>query len=67
MHLILCDDDKVFLDKLETRIRGLCQKHGIAVEMERYDSSKKMLEGLKDLDTVWCGIKKVDILFSRIS
>ncbi len=52
MHLILCDDDKVFLDKLETRIRGLCQKHGIAVEMERYDSSKKMLEGLKDLDTV---------------
>ncbi len=52
MHLILCDDDNVFLDKLETRIRGLCQKHGIAVEMERYDSSKKMLEGLKDLDTV---------------
>lgn len=52
MHLILCDDDKVFLDKLETRIRGLCQKHGIAVAMERYDSSKKMLEGLKDLDTV---------------
>lgn len=52
MHLILCDDDNVFLDKLETRIRGLCHKHGIAVEMERYDSSKKMLEGLKDLDTV---------------
>ena len=52
MHLILCDDDNVFLDKLETRIRGLCQKHGIVVEMERYDSSKKMLEGLKDLDTV---------------
>lgn len=52
MHLILCDDDNVFLDKLETRIRGMCQKHGIAVEMERYDSSKKMLEGLKDLDTV---------------
>ena len=52
MHLILCDDDNVFLDKLETRIRGLCQKHGIAVGMERYDSSKKMLEGLKDLDTV---------------
>lgn len=52
MHLILCDDDNVFLDKLEIRIRGLCQKHGIAVEMERYDSSKKMLEGLKDLDTV---------------
>lgn len=52
MHLILCDDDNIFLDKLETRIRGLCQKHGIAVEMERYDSSKKMLEGLKDLDTV---------------
>ena len=49
MHLILCDDDNVFLDKLETRIRGLCQKPGIAVEMERYDSSKKMLEGLKDL------------------
>ncbi len=46
MHLILCDDDKVFLDKLETRIRGLCEKHGIVVEMERYDSSKKMLEGL---------------------
>lgn len=52
MHLILCDDDNVFLDKLETRIRGMCQKHGIAVGMERYDSSKKMLEGLKDLDTV---------------
>lgn len=52
MHLILCDDDNIFLDKLEIRIRGLCQKHGIAVEMERYDSSKKMLEGLKDLDTV---------------
>lgn len=52
MHLILCDDDNVFLDKLEIRIRGMCQKHGIAVEMERYDSSKKMLEGLKDLDTV---------------
>ena len=52
MHLILCDDDNIFLDKLETRIRGLCHKHGIAVEMERYDSSKKMLEGLKDLDTV---------------
>lgn len=52
MHLILCDDDNIFLDKLETRIRGMCQKHGIAVEMERYDSSKKMLEGLKDLDTV---------------
>lgn len=52
MHLILCDDDNIFLDKLETRIRGLCQKHGIAVGMERYDSSKKMLEGLKDLDTV---------------
>lgn len=52
MHLILCDDDNVFLDKLETRIRGMCQKHGIAVGMERYDSSKKMLEGLKNLDTV---------------
>lgn len=52
MHLILCDDDNVFLDKLETRIRGMCQKHGIAVGIERYDSSKKMLEGLKDLDTV---------------
>lgn len=52
MYLILCDDDNVFLDKLETRIRGMCQKHGIAVGMERYDSSKKMLEGLKDLDTV---------------
>ena len=34
MNLILCDDDKAFLDKLEIRIRGLCQEHGIAVEME---------------------------------
>ena len=31
MNLILCDDDKAFLDKLEIRIRGLCQKHKIAV------------------------------------
>ena len=34
MNLILCDDDKVFLNKLEIRIRGLCQKHKIAVKME---------------------------------
>ena len=29
MNLILCDDDKVFLNKLEIRIRGLCQKYKI--------------------------------------
>ena len=34
MNLILCDDDKVFLNKLEIRIRGLSQKHKIAVKME---------------------------------
>ena len=39
MNLILCDDDKAFLDKLEIRIRGLCQKHKIAVEMECYVSA----------------------------
>ena len=49
MNLILCDDDKVFLNKLEIRIRGLCQKHKIAVEMECYVSAKEMLEGIKIL------------------
>ena len=44
MNLILCDDDKVFLNKLEIRIRGLCQKYKIAVEMECYVSAKEMLE-----------------------
>ena len=39
MNLILCDDDKVFLNKLEIRIRGLCQKHKIAVKMECYVSA----------------------------
>ena len=48
MNLILCDDDKAFLDKLEIRIRSLCQEHGIAVEMESYTSAKEMLEGVKD-------------------
>ena len=47
MNLILCDDDKVFLNKLEIRIRGLCQKHKIAVKMECYVSAKEMLEGIK--------------------
>ena len=47
MNLILCDDDKAFLDKLEIRIRGLCQKHKIAVEMECYVSAQEMLEGIK--------------------
>ena len=46
MNLILCDDDKVFLNKLEIRIRGLCQKHKIAVKMECYVSAKEMLEGI---------------------
>lgn len=49
MNLILCDDDKVFLNKLEIRIRGLCQKYKIAVEMECYVSAKEMLEGIKIL------------------
>ena len=40
MNLILCDDDKVFLNKLEIRIRGLCQKHKIAAKMECYVSEK---------------------------
>lgn len=52
MNLILCDDDKAFLDKLEIRIRGLCQEHGIAVEMESYTSAKEMLEGIKNLDEI---------------
>ena len=52
MNLILCDDDKAFLDKLEIRIRGLCQKHKIAVEMECYVSAKEMLEGIKNLDEI---------------
>ena len=52
MNLILCDDDKVFLNKLEIRIRGLCQKHKIAVEMECYVSAKEMLEGIKNLDEI---------------
>ena len=38
MNLILYDDDKVFLNKLEIRIRGLSQKHKIAVKMECYVS-----------------------------
>ena len=41
MNLILYDD-KVFLNKLEIRIRGLCRKHKIAVEMECYVSAKEM-------------------------
>lgn len=41
MNLILYDD-KVFLNKLEIRIRGLCRKHKIAVEMEYYVSAKEM-------------------------
>lgn len=49
MNLILCDDDKVFLNKLEIRIRGLSQKHKIAVKMECYVSAKEMLEGIKIL------------------
>ena len=52
MNLILCDDDKVFLNKLEIRIRGLCQKHKIAVKMECYVSAKEMLEGIKNLDEI---------------
>ena len=52
MNLILCDDDKVFLNKLEIRIRGLCQKYKIAVEMECYVSAKEMLEGIKNLDEI---------------
>ena len=52
MNLILCDDDKVFLNKLEIRIRGLCQKHKIAVKMECYVSAKEMLEGIKNLDAI---------------
>ena len=52
MNLILCDDDKAFLDKLEIRICGLCQEHGIAVEMESYTSAKEMLEGIKNLDEI---------------
>lgn len=52
MNLILCDDDKVFLDKLEIRIRSLCQKHGIAVKMECYTSAKEMLEGIKEVDEI---------------
>lgn len=52
MNLILCDDDKAFLDKLEIRIRGLCQKYKIAVEMECYVSAKEMLEGIKNLDEI---------------
>ena len=52
MNLILCDDDKVFLNKLEIRIRGLCQKHKIAVNMECYVSAKEMLEGIKNLDEI---------------
>ena len=52
MNLILCDDDKVFLNKLEIRIRGLCQKHKIEVKMECYVSAKEMLEGIKNLDEI---------------
>ena len=52
MNLILCDDDKVFLNKLEIRIRGLSQKHKIAVKMECYVSAKEMLEGIKNLDEI---------------
>ena len=52
MNLILCDDDKVFLNKLEIRIRGLCQNYKIAVEMECYVSAKEMLEGIKNLDEI---------------
>ena len=49
MNLILCDDDKVFLNKLEIRIRGLCQKHKIAVEMECYVSAKEITATMKSL------------------
>lgn len=52
MNLILCDDDKVFLNKLEIRIRGLSQKHKIAVKMECYVSAKEMLEEIKNLDEI---------------
>ena len=52
MNLILCDDDKVFLNKLEIRIRGLSQTHKIAVKMECYVSAKEMLEGIKNLDEI---------------
>ena len=43
MNLILCDDDKAFLDKLEIRICGLCQEHGIAVEMVSKEKAIKIL------------------------
>ena len=42
----------MFLNKLEIRIRGLSQKHKIAVKMECYVSAKEMLEGIKNLDEI---------------
>ena len=63
MNLILCDDDKVFLNKLEIRIRGLSQKHKIAVKMECYVSAKEMLEGIKNLDEISVFLAQSQILW----
>lgn len=65
MNLILCDDDKVFLNKLEIRIRGLCQKYKIAVEMECYVSAKEMLEGIKNLDEISVFLSTVFLMPKR--
>ena len=67
VRFAICDDDKVFLNKLEIRIRGLCQKHKIAVKMECYVSAKEMLEGIKNLDEISVFFIDIDIPLLKIT
>ena len=60
-RILIIDDDKALCELIKRSVQAE------NIEADFCNTGKEGLQKLKEQEYQWCGIKKVDSLFSRIS